>query len=388
MTDLEMCRFLDLGYHIIDSSDIPESTHERLFEAAVEIHQKKSELSNPIASLEAVADNLHVQVPLLNDILESDALVGSMSSVLGSSYFRYGHSFIHLSGTYDQTYHKDSPLPWGTRGGLRSHRPNWAMVFYYPQAVTLDMGPTEILPGTQYWNVNRAGTGRTEGEDRFDGTISPADLNGMTEVERNQHFQKQIKDFDRHVKPLRLELPKGSLLLVHFDLLHRGTRSVSEEDRFMYKFWYVRTTEPSITKPFRSIKYQTRDPRRQPVVAKNAAWLGLHVPNLSSESLEKETVIQEAERMAESHTRVESDVDSVVEACLQDDEANRRSAMYALAGHDQASISAANRLLESSAKQARCCAAFLLGELQDTSKSLISIHLCDWSQTILIRTSE
>ncbi|MCY4128293.1 MAG: phytanoyl-CoA dioxygenase family protein [Gammaproteobacteria bacterium] len=364
MTDLDLCRFLDLGYHIIDSSDIPESTHEKLFEAAVDIHQRRSELSNPLASLETVADNLHVQVPLLNDVLESDALDGAMSSVLGSRYFRYGHSFIHRSGEYDQTYHKDSPLPWGTRGGVRSHRPNWAMVFYYPQAVTLDMGPTEILPGTQYWNVNRADTERTEGEDRFDGTISPAALNGMTEAERIQHFQKQVEDFDRHVKPLRLELPKGSLLLVHFDLFHRGTRSVSEEDRFMYKFWYVRATEPVIAKPFRSIEYQACDPRRQQLVAKNAAWLGLDVKT-SEKAYETDVVVQEAERMADSHSRVESDIDSVVEACLQNDEANRRSAMYALAGHDRESISVANDLFEGTTKQARCCAAFLLGELQE-----------------------
>ena len=125
--------------------------------------------------------------------------------------------------------------------------PNWAMVFYYPQEVTLDMGPTEILPGTQYWNVNREGTGRTEGEDRFDRTLSLKAMNGMSEKERLRHFEKQVQEFDRNVTPLRLELPKGSLILVHFDLFHRGTRSVSDEERFMYKFWYVRTTEPCVS---------------------------------------------------------------------------------------------------------------------------------------------
>ena len=40
MTDDELCRFLDLGYHIIDTSDIPESTNDQLFEAAVDLHQK------------------------------------------------------------------------------------------------------------------------------------------------------------------------------------------------------------------------------------------------------------------------------------------------------------------------------------------------------------
>ena len=364
MTDLEVCQFLDLGYHIIDSSDIPESTHDRLFEAAIDVHQRRSDLSNPLASLEAIADNLHVQIPLLNDVLESDSVDGAIASVLGASYFRYGHSFVHQSGAYDQTYHKDSPLPWGTRGGVRSHRPNWAMVFYYPQAVTLDMGPTEILPGTQYWNVNREGTGRTEGEDRFVGTSRPDEMNGMTEEERNGHFEKQVQDFDRHTRPLRLELPKGSLVLVHFDLFHRGTRSVSEDERFMYKFWYVRTTEPSVSAPRRSIEYQAHDPRRQSLIAKNAAWLGLNI-DAPDQSCERDDIIQDADRMAQAHAKVASDASLVAAKCLQNDEAERRSAMYALVGHDEASITVASDLLERSSKQARCCAAFLLGELRE-----------------------
>lgn len=380
MTDLELCQFLDLGYHIIDSSDIPESTHDRLFEAAIDVHQRRSQLSNPIASLEAVADNLHVQIPLLNDILECESLDGAMSSVLGPSYFRYGHSFVHQSGAYDQTYHKDSPLPWGTRGGVRSHRPNWAMVFYYPQEVTLDMGPTEILPGTQYWNVDRAGTGRTEGEDRFGGTIQPEVMNGMTEAERIRHFEQQVQEFDRHTRPLRLELPKGSLLLVHFDLFHRGTRSVSEDQRFMYKFWYVRTTEPHVSGVRRTIEYGARDARRQSLVAKNAEWLGLDV-HAPDQPYGREEILQEADRMARTHGNVSLDTDSIIGECLQDDEADRRSAMYALAGHDEASISVASELLKKTTKQTRCCAAFLLGELQapriqdiDTLLSVVAIE--------------
>ncbi len=364
LTDLEMCQFLDLGYHIVDSSGIPETTHDRLFEAAVDIHQRRAELSNPRASLEAVADNLHVQVPLLNELFQSDALDGALSSILGPRYFRYGHSFIHQSGAYDQSYHKDSPLPWGTRGGLRSHRPNWAMLFYYPQAVALDMGPTEILPGTQYWNVNREGTGRTEGEDRFEGTLNQDVVNGMNEVERERYFHKQVLEFDRNVKPLRLQLPKGSLVLVHFDLFHRGTRSVGDDARFMYKFWYVRTTEPRESNRRRVIEYRARDPRRQALVAKNAAWLGLEVQH-RAEPCEHEAVVQEAERMAQAHGEVETNVGSVVDACLQEDEANRRSAMYALAGHDEESIVVASDLRLFPNTQARCCAAFLLGELHE-----------------------
>ena len=226
------------------------------------------------------------------------------------------------------------------------------------------MGPTEILPGTQYWNVNREGTGRTEGEDRFEGSLNQDVVNGMKEVERARYFHKQVLEFDRNVKPLRLELPKGSLVLVHFDLFHRGTRSVGDDARFMYKFWYVRTTEPCESNRRRVIEYRARDPRCQALVAKNAAWLGLDVSH-PAEPCELGAVVQEAERMAQAHGEVETNAGSVADACLQNDEASRRSAMYALAGHDEESISVANELLLQPTKQARCCAAFLLGELHE-----------------------
>ena len=31
-----------------------------------------------------------------------------------------------------------------------------AMLLYYPQRTTLDMGPTSVLPGTSYWCARRA----------------------------------------------------------------------------------------------------------------------------------------------------------------------------------------------------------------------------------------
>jgi hypothetical protein len=37
---------------------------------------------------------------------------------------------------------------------MRSHLPRWAMLLYYPQRTTQDMGPTSVLPGTSYWTVD------------------------------------------------------------------------------------------------------------------------------------------------------------------------------------------------------------------------------------------
>lgn len=380
LTDAELCRFLDVGYHIVDISGIPETTHNRLFESADALYAQRAELTDPRARLDTIADNLHVRVPALREAIESDALVGALTSVLGPRHFRYGHSYIHLSGSYDQSYHKDSPLPWGTRGGLRSHRPNWAMVFYYPQAVTLDMGPTEILPGTQYWNVDRENTGRTEGEDRLDANHRQADMNALDEATRDQRLAAQLPRFDRHVEPLRRELPKGSLVLVHFDLFHRGVRRVCDSPRYMYKFWYARTTEPDASAPRRTIAYDAVDCRRQALVAKQAAWLGLDVTGSQAALATEPAGEQEADRMASAHAVTGDSQKSLVSACVSGSEAARRSAMYALAGRDEETRTALPDLLDSDSLPRRRCAAFLLGELSapqvDDVLSLIALS-CD-----------
>ena len=370
MTDLELCRFLDLGYHVINPHEIPEATHDGLFDMATELHRQRAGISDPLVSLDVIADTLDVRVPLLNDVLNCAALDSALTAVLGERYFRYNHSFIHLSGEYDQSYHKDSVLPWGTRSGVRSHRPNWAMAFYYPQAVTIDMGATEILPGTQYWNVDREGTGRTEGEDRLDANFHQGSMNAMSTTERDRYLQAQVPTFDRHVEPLRLELPKGALVLVHFDLFHRGTRRVREDLRYMYKFWYVRTTAPRVSAPKRTISYGAIDPRRQSMIEKHAAWLGLKIEPPES-SATAEGGDQDADRLLRTHVQVETNASSIVEDLTSGIESKRRNAMYALVGKDEFAAPAAFDLLRLERAQDRRSGAFLLGELDTPSERCI-----------------
>lgn len=362
LTDADLCRFLDEGYLLLDTSSIPDATHDRLFESASRLHQLRTELSDPLASLDAIADKLHDQVPLLNELLAHPVVDGALETVLGPSYFRYDHSYIHQSGPFDQSYHKDSPLPWSTPGGMRSHRPNWAMIFYYPQAVTADMGPTEILPGTQYWNVNRHQATK-EGEDRFDTNHKAAEFNQLSEDERESRFAGQRAEFDRFVKAKRLVVPKGSMVLVHFDLFHRGTRSNSSAPRYLYKFWYTRTLDPPIAQAGRRVySYQALDTRRQPLIRKQAAWLGLDLEGKDPRFVGDE-VEQEAERLACDYLRSNEDHESLVTAACSGDEAKRRSAIYALVGHDEGSRLVIENLSDSERDPERNCAAFLRGEL-------------------------
>ena len=374
LTDLQLCQFLDLGYLVLEPSGIETSTHKLLFDAAQALHQRRRELSDPVASLEAISDNLHVSVPKLRDVLESDVLDGALESILGKQYYRYPHSFIHESGPHDQTFHKDSPLPWGSHGGVRSHLPNWAMAFYYPQITTIELGATEILPGTQYWTVDRENDGRSEGEDRLVVDCTPKQLREMAPEERDKHIYKPLPDLDRQVEPLRIEVPEGSLVLVHFDLFHRGTRRVSSDTRFMYKFWYTRTVEPQIQHPARTISYCAEDPRRQLSVKYAAAWLGLDVKSPEPLSACQGDGL-DGDWLSRNLSAIENNLESVIEQLLSGCERQRRTAMYALVYAGKRAIEPALKLLESKHAAERSAGAFLLGEVSSLSHSSTALLL-------------
>ena len=78
------------------------------------------------------------------------AIRGALTSVLGERFVTHPHRHCHYTypGRKVQSWHKDSY--WGYRK-IRNHHPWWAMIFYYPQPVDQAMGPSAVLPGTQYY---------------------------------------------------------------------------------------------------------------------------------------------------------------------------------------------------------------------------------------------
>ena len=88
---------------------------------------------------------------------------------------------------------------------VRHHRTRWTMAFYYPQDVAIDMGPTAILPATQYYHSSEQAHRRTE-------------------------------------HPLCGQA--GTVTIVHYDLWHRAMPNRSDRDRFMVKFLFTRMSEP------------------------------------------------------------------------------------------------------------------------------------------------
>lgn len=91
------------------------------------------------------------------------------------------------------------------------------MAMYYPQHVTIKNGPTQIKIGSQYF------------------AIDPKRYNG--------ELQNTYKSNDDKIdKKMVCEI--GTVVIIHYDLVHRATTNESQKNRFMFKFQFNRVEEP------------------------------------------------------------------------------------------------------------------------------------------------
>lgn len=95
------------------------------------------------------------------------------------------------------------------------------MAMYYPQDTTLNMGPTGVLPGTQYNS-----------------------LPGET----NRHLKSREIPAAWDTSEVAATCTAGTVVLIHYDLWHAGLENYSTDPshpRFMFKFQFVRMEEPT-----------------------------------------------------------------------------------------------------------------------------------------------
>ena len=151
------------------------------------------------------------------------------------------------------------------------------MLFYYPQAVTLEAGPTEVLPGTQYWTTDfEKDDGTWHRGDALDKNLRHGELASDDLAARDRRIQSVVDllgvdGIRRH----KIEVPAGGAVLAHYDLMHRGSRmnAAFPGRRFMYKFYYFRASDPE-TPTWRNGAEapvgRPRNPSIEPIV--DAAW--------------------------------------------------------------------------------------------------------------------
>ena len=246
--DERMSSYLRDGYVVLAPDELPASFHDEMFAAACAVHDDARAIGGDSNHLQVIGDNLRARIPALDRLLECDTVQGALTSVLGEEFVLHPHHFVHESTPNDQSFHQDGNLPWNERAHYRTHRPNWAMLFYYPQRVTKESGPTEVLPGTQYWTTDfELEDGTWHRGDAADKTLQREELANPDLAARDRRLEQVVDLLGvPGLERRKLTLATGSLVLANYDLFHRGTRALADaaSRRFMYKFYYFRTREP------------------------------------------------------------------------------------------------------------------------------------------------
>lgn len=194
LTDEQMRQFISHGYLILNA-DFPKEFHEQMQAKIGEFMDKEG---NP-------GNNFLPRLPETQEVFKHPTIRGALTSVLGENYIMHPHRHCHYSkpGRTVQRWHKDSY--WGFQK-IRNHHQWWAMIFYYPQDTVMNMGPSGILPGTQFYAKRAA-----------------------ENLEQEVHMTGEA----------------GTFGLIHYDLWHRGTDNISDRNRSMMKFQFVRMDAPT-----------------------------------------------------------------------------------------------------------------------------------------------
>jgi hypothetical protein len=221
LTDREVQQFLVDGFLLVHTDDAAP-LHRGIYDRLEAVFESEG---NP-------GNNLLPRIPEIQQVWDHPKVRGALTSLLGSGYILNPHRHPHLNppGSKGQTWHKDCYV-WDHN--LRSPRFRWILALYYPQDVTLEMGPTGLLPGRHPYP-----------------TISDPDPSRCTEAD------------------LPIVGPAGTIALVNFDAWHRAMPNTSDRKRYMLKFQFARMREPETpTWDHRSDEWQVRVPEPQRAMA-------------------------------------------------------------------------------------------------------------------------
>ena len=188
LDDARMQHFIDQGYVTLQTA-LPRSYHDELY----------ATLERVIAAEGNPGNNLLPRIPQVARILDDRNVTGALTSILGPGYTMHAHRYCHVNppGRQPTRIHTDSPEDF-------FHRDRWALLFYYPQDTPPELGPTGVLPGSQY------------------------------HAERPDEI------------PMRkLAGDAGTFVIVHHNIWHQSTLNECDRDRFMLKFLFRRTAEPA-----------------------------------------------------------------------------------------------------------------------------------------------
>ena len=329
LTDQQMQAFIQRG-HITLRTDFPESFHQGIY---TRIETILDQSGNP-------GNNLLPRVPEIQEVLDHPTVHGTLSSILGPSYYAHPHRYCHVNppNTPAQSLHKDGY-------SKHHHRTRWVMAFYYPQHTPVEMGPTGVADGSQYFNIGPPHDGET---------------------------------------PLTGEA--GTVVIVNYDLWHRGTLNTGDRKRFMLKFLFTRLDEP--TEPewqSDSGDWQAFDPALDGLWQNVWNWhrgrpgAGTPVSDGTVDSWTR--LLDEGNEKQQFHAAYalgaigESAVGTVIERMASPDPGMRRNAGYALTAIGAASVEALIGLVRSSnaSEDVRAGALDILGDIGKPAAAAVPV---------------
>ena len=257
-----------------ESLGIPTEIHEHIYSLAKQARLEKKRITADL-------------IPEVLDIIDAPGVVDACQRLVGKNWaiVPFTHNAPYASGAYDQWWHKDDNGPYNMRKA-RQHHAIQIELLYYPQAVREDMGPTVMLPYSQYWTFNHeenhdnfAGADHLDFDYIIDGMDKIA-VSGQQSIYDPEDIRLQQTVHDKRMRdavrqtgwPLVTQfevgpLRAGSVILVSHNLFHRGNHRRDDwhtwqtNPRYMWRFWLYRTTEPD-AEDAREIKWRdsTVDP--------------------------------------------------------------------------------------------------------------------------------
>jgi hypothetical protein len=210
LDDEGMRDFITNGYVTVHP-DLPH-VHEEIYRETAAIFEREGDPRNQILQ----------RVPQLYEVFAHPAIRGVLTSLLGPDYVLHPHRHAHIKrpGQEGGRWHQDGRSGNFTtkdHGWLfewrRHHRIRSVWVWYYPQEVTRDMGPTAVIPGVQYYDM--------ESMRYYDNAYSEPEIVAS------------------------LCGPAGTVTIGHYHSWHSswGTNH-SNKNRYMIKFLFSRSREP------------------------------------------------------------------------------------------------------------------------------------------------
>lgn len=212
LTDEQVREFICNGFIHLEA-DLPDTLHQRI----------DTRLRHAMENEFQMGNNVLPRIPEMYEVLDSPEVRGALTSILGARYALHPHRFVHSSTPVDDPdvqldismnaprmgkgstagsgWHQDAQSPLAR---ARHHVPRYALIFYFPHDTPREMGPTRLQGGSHLYSRPR----------NPKGVVLPDGIRA------------------------------GSMILMHFDIVHAAFPNRMDAIRYLVKFVFTRTETP------------------------------------------------------------------------------------------------------------------------------------------------